>query len=97
MHFAADELPPIFREWRRLIEPQGALLLGFHVGGEVVHRDDLWGQPVSLDFRFHRPVAVVRALESAGFAVTESCERAPYREVEHPSRRCYVFATPAGE
>jgi hypothetical protein len=29
----------------------------------------------------------------AGFAVSELVEREPYPGAEHPSRRCYLFAT----
>lgn len=53
---------------------------------------DLFGAAVSLDFRFHRPAAIVDALESNGFAVIERSEREPYDGVEHRSRRCYLLA-----
>jgi hypothetical protein len=68
------------------------MLLAFHVGDYTVHVDDLWGRPVSLDFQFHQPMAVVQALRSAGFVVSESTEREPYARVEYASRRCYLFA-----
>jgi hypothetical protein len=38
------------REFNRVLIPEGLLLLAFHVGSEVVHRDEMWGQAVSLDF-----------------------------------------------
>jgi len=93
VHFAPDELAPVLRECRRALAPGGALLLAFHAGDQVVHLDELFGRPVSLDFHFHQPAAVVRALEAAGLAVTEATEREPYPDVEHQSRRCYLFAT----
>jgi hypothetical protein len=34
-------------------------------------------------------------LRSAGFDVREVIERDPYPEVEHPSRRAYIFARKA--
>jgi len=93
VHFTASELDVVFRECRRLLTRQGMMLLAFHSGNQVVHVDDLWGQPVSLDFRFHEPRDVVSALEAARFVVIESAERAPYEGVEYPSRRCYLLAT----
>jgi SAM-dependent methyltransferase len=93
VHFAADELEPVFREVHRVMVPAGPMLLAFHIGQEVVHVDDLYGQQVSLDFHFHSRQAVTSAIESAGFAVTESTEREPYEGAEYPSRRCYLFAT----
>jgi len=92
VHFQPDELGPVFREMRRVLSPGGLALLAFHVGEEVVHLDDLFGAPVSLDFRFHVPERVIEALESAGFTVMERTDRQPYEGAEHPSRRCYLLA-----
>ena len=92
VHFQPDELGPAFREMRRVLSPGGLALLAFHVGEEVVHLDDLFGAPVSLDFRFHVPEKVIEALESARFTVMERTERQPYEGAEYPSRRCYILA-----
>ncbi|MBA2707878.1 MAG: class I SAM-dependent methyltransferase [Gemmatimonadaceae bacterium] len=93
VHFDASELPAIFRECRRVLLPKGLMLLAFHIGDQEVHVDDLFGRPVDLDFRFHQPGNVIRALRAEGFVVTESAEREPYEAVEYPSRRCYLLAT----
>lgn len=92
IHFDAAELPSIFREMRRVLAPDGLALVAFHLGTEIVHRDDLFGVPVSLDFRFHERATVVAALRDAGFAVIEEVEREPYAGPEFPSRRCYLLA-----
>jgi len=92
VHFQPDELGPVFREMRRVLSPGGLALLAFHIGEEVVHLDDLFGAPVSLDFRFHVPERVIEALESAGFTVMERIDRQPYEGAEYPSRRCYLLA-----
>jgi hypothetical protein len=52
----------------------------------------LWGQEVSLDFRFLLPARISAQLREAGFRVLESVEREPYEGAEHPSRRCYLLA-----
>jgi ubiquinone/menaquinone biosynthesis C-methylase UbiE len=95
VHFKPGELGPVLREMRRVLSPGGLALLSFHVGEEVVHVDDLFGAPVSLDFRFHVPERVIEALESAGFTVMERIERQPYEGAEYPSRRCYLLAKAA--
>ena len=92
VHFKPDELGPVFREMRRVLSAGGLALLAFHIGEEVVHLDDLFGTPVSLDFRFHVPERVIEALESARFTVMERTERQPYEGAEYPSRRCYLLA-----
>ena len=93
VHFETGELASVFRELRRVLVSQGMLLLAFHVGEETVHVHDMWGQPVSLEFRFHPRQAVVRALSAMGFRLIECVERDPYPDVEYPSRRCYITAT----
>ena len=92
IHIAAHEMVPTLRELRRVLAPRGLLLVGFHVGEETVHRDELWGHAVSLDFRFLRPGRMVADLAAAGFVVLEHVEREPYPDVEHASRRCYLLA-----
>jgi hypothetical protein len=66
--------------------------LAFHVGGQTIHLDEWWGQPVSVDFHFFRSEEMADFLRQAGFAIEEIIERDPYPEVEHPSRRSYLFA-----
>jgi SAM-dependent methyltransferase len=91
VHFDSGELLGLFREIRRVLEPGGIALLAFHVGDGVIHKDDLFGAPVNLDFLFHRTPQVMDALVTAGLAVTEQIERTPY-EQEYPSRRSYLLA-----
>lgn len=92
VHFASDELDAVFQETRRVLRPGGLALLSFHIGDQVVHLDELFGAPVSLDFRFHVPGVVIEALRGAQLPVIEHVEREPYPEVEYPSRRCYLLA-----
>ena len=92
VHFDLTELPPVFREARRVLVPGGLALVSFHAGEQIVHRDELFGAQVSLDFRCHAPDSVVEALRSASLAVIEQLHREPYEGVEYPSRRCYLVA-----
>jgi SAM-dependent methyltransferase len=93
VHIAPEALPLAFREMHRVLRPGGRLLLAFHVGNDVLHPDDLWGIPVSLDWIFFPIDAVLSALQVAGFTVDGVVEREPYEGVEHASRRAYVKAT----
>jgi SAM-dependent methyltransferase len=92
VHFEAAALPAVARELRRVLAPGGLALVAFHAGEQVVHLDELFGAPVSLDFRFHAPAGITAALEGAGLPVIEHVEREPYAGAEHPSRRCYLLA-----
>ncbi len=81
------------RELRRVLRPNGVLLLTFHIGQEIVHLDELLGKKVSLDFFFFETGEVKDYLKAAGFELEEAIERDPYPEdVEYQSRRAYIFA-----
>lgn len=95
IHLAEKELLPAFVEWWRVLRPSGAALVAFHLGDRVVHLDSWWEQPVELDFRFLPLGRVVAALEAAQFTIQAVLKRAPYPQVEHPSRRGYVLARKA--
>jgi SAM-dependent methyltransferase len=92
IHVPRSHVSVALAEMSRVLRPGGLLLLAFHVGDETVHLNQWWGQPVTLDFHFFRPDAMAASLNSAGFEVEDLIEREPYPDVEHPSRRCYIFA-----
>lgn len=92
VHLSREEVPRAFAEMKRVLRPGGLLLLAFHVGEETVHRDELWGREVNLDFRFFLAEDVEAALRAAGFEIEEVHVREPYPDVEHPSRRAYILA-----
>lgn len=87
-----DALPTAFRELHRVLQPDGLLLLAFHIGSEARHLTEFLDRPVDLDFYFFQPEGIRSMLEEAGFAIDEIVERDPYPEVEHPTRRAYIFA-----
>jgi SAM-dependent methyltransferase len=93
IHVARGEVVDALREMGRALRPGGRLLLAFHVGSEVRHVEDLWGEAVALDFVFFEVGEMRGYLEAAGFEVDEIVEREPYPEVEVQTRRAYILAT----
>ncbi len=92
IHIPRTEIAVALAEMKRVLRPGGLLLLAFHVGDETLHLDEWWGQRVSVDFHFFRPEEMAHSLRVAGFEIQETVEREPYPNVEHQSRRCYIFA-----
>jgi SAM-dependent methyltransferase len=92
VHFRREELAGVFREMKRVLAPGGALLLSFHIGSEVVHRDEWWGHAVDVDFLFFQTAEVEAALEESGLNIERVLERDPYPEIEYQSRRAYIVA-----
>lgn len=92
IHVPPADRPRALREIWRALRRGGVLLLAFHVGEQTVHLDEWWGEPVSLDFFFLQPDLIAAELRAAGFVVEEVAEREPYPEVEHASRRAYIWA-----
>ncbi len=92
VHFEPAELVVVFREFFRVLRQGGVVLLSFHVGTERVKREELFGEPVDLEFVFFERETVERALEEAGLIVEARLERTAYVPVEHPSLRGYLLA-----
>ena len=91
IHIPRSEVVNTLREFRRVLQPGGLLLLAFHIGDETLHFDDWWEQKVNVDFFHFQPEQIARDLQTAGFEIEEIIEREPYPEVERQSRRAYIF------
>jgi SAM-dependent methyltransferase len=91
VHLTPADLPAAFAELRRVLRPEGVALIAFHVGRHVVHIEDMWGVPVSLDFHFHAPDAVRGLLEAGGLDVEWDLRRQPSAG-EVQTERCYLLA-----
>lgn len=92
IHIPRSEVVRALREMKRALRPEGWLLLAFHIGDDTLHLEEWWGQKVSVDFFFFRPNEMAEHLTSVGFEIEEMIEREPYPDVEHQSRRAYIFA-----
>jgi SAM-dependent methyltransferase len=92
IHISRSDMLRALEELRRVLRPNGLLLLAFHIGDDAIHLDEWWGQSVSVDFFYFRTDEVTECLRIAGFEIEEIIERDPYPDVEHQSRRAYVFA-----
>jgi SAM-dependent methyltransferase len=92
IHVSRHQQIAMFATWRRALRLGGYALVSFHIGEEDRHLDELFGQPVSLDFLFFTGDEVIARLTAAGFALVERHERDPYPEVEVATRRGYLLA-----
>ena len=92
LHVPHGEVMGALQELKRILRPNGVLLLTFHIGSEIRHVEELWGEAVTLDFIFFEREEMKGYLQSAGFQLVEVIERDPYPEVEVQTRRAYIFA-----
>ena len=92
IHIPREQMVRAMTELKRVLRPGGALLATFHIGQQIVHLDEWWDRPVSLDFIFLERPEMKAFLQEAGFELEEAIERDPYPDVEHQSRRAYLFA-----
>jgi SAM-dependent methyltransferase len=93
IHVPRASVVDALRELKRVLRRGGVLLLTFHIGQETVHKDEWWGEEVSVDFHFYESREMKAHLIKAGFELEEVIERDPYPpDVEYQSRRSYIFA-----
>jgi SAM-dependent methyltransferase len=97
IHFDDEQLATAFSEIARVLVDGGLVALAFHIGDEIVHREQWWDMPVVLDARFLPVDLITMLLDSAGLEIVSSEERGPYApEVEYQSRRAYIVARRSG-
>jgi ubiquinone/menaquinone biosynthesis C-methylase UbiE len=92
IHFDNNQVARAFAEMARVLKPGGLVLLGVHVGREVVHVNELWGIPVDFDAAYFDLHGLAGSLEIHGFKIIETIQRKPHSEVEHQSIRGYIWA-----
>ena len=70
IHVPDDDVPGVFQEFRRVLRPQGLLLVGFHVGDETHHTSEGYtGRPINVDSHHRRPSTMMGWLRDAGFTI----------------------------
>jgi SAM-dependent methyltransferase len=78
-------------ELRRVLRPDGALLVAVHAGQGHQHFDDYKGLPVDVDLHLHAAERLSAQAERAGF-VLEAVEQRPPYPFEHATERLYLTA-----
>lgn len=96
LHIPREQVVDALREMKRVLRPNGLLLVAFHRGHETVHADELFEVPVTLDFLFFEAAEMEGYMQAAGFEMVEVVERPPYPDVEYQSQRVYLFGRKPG-
>ena len=96
IHIVRDQVTRALQEMNRVLQPGGLLLISFHGGEGMVHRDEWYDKPISIDVTLFGSDEMSGYLESAGFEDVAIVEREPY-EFEYPTRRVYASAKKPGQ
>ena len=91
VHFDHEQIKTVFKEVKRVLKEDGQFLFSFHIGEDVVHLDDFLEQKVNIDFYFFDTEKIIDLVTGTGFEIIDVVERQPYKDVEYPSKRAYVW------
>ena len=94
IHIERDQVTRALQEMNRVLQPGGLLLISFHGGEGMLHRDEWYDKPISIDVTLFGSDEMSGYLESAGFEDVAIVEREPY-EFEYPTPRVYASAKKA--
>ena len=92
IHVPRHSVVQALTEFKRVLRPNGVVLITHHIGEQNVHRDEWFGKEVSLDFLFFETNEMKDYVNRSGLTLEEVIERDPYSDFEYPSRRAYIFA-----
>jgi SAM-dependent methyltransferase len=82
IHVPDDAVPGVFEQFRRVLRPQGLLLVGFHVGDETQHTSEGYtGSPINVDSHHRRPSKITAWLRDAGFTTEAELVIGPDEDV----------------
>ncbi len=90
VHLASSELAQTMTALTRVLRRGGTLAIAAHVGNEIRHPGELWGEPTELDFVEHDPEALIAAASAAGLVDLEWYVRSPLPQ-EAQTRRLYLL------
>jgi SAM-dependent methyltransferase len=97
VHTPITELPPLFREFHRVLVPGGLLALAYKVGNESVHLSHAYGHPLDLDVHRFPPDVVAELLTDAGFVESARLVReADGPDTTAATPQAYVLARKPG-
>ena len=92
IHVPDTYLPRAFAEFRRVLAPDGVVLLAFQVGDEPRVLTDFDGEAVNLTFIRRRPEAVAELLSGSGFRVYAELVRQPDDDGAESTPQAYLIA-----
>ena len=75
IHIPRSEVVAVLRDFRRTLRAGGRLLVSFHIGEEIRHSEEWWGEPVNLDFIFFTTAEMAGYLDAAGFSLLETIDK----------------------
>jgi ubiquinone/menaquinone biosynthesis C-methylase UbiE len=92
IHIPREEVSYVLTEFRRVLAPDGRLLLAMHGGTGTVARSEFMGEQVPFAATLFQRDELAELIRVSGFQLTLSTVRPPY-QFEYQTPRLYLGAT----
>ncbi len=91
VHFDYKQIETAFREVKKILIDGGEFLFSLHIGDYTVHLEDFLEEQVNIDFYAFETEKIKKIIEEVGFEIIDIIERNPYKDIEYPSKRAYIW------
>lgn len=90
IHIPRHDVVAVLKEFCRVLQAQGGLLLAVHGGTGEVRSEEFQGHRVPFEATLFELEELQSLIDEAGFTTRRAIERPPY-EFEHQTQRIYVW------
>ncbi len=90
VNFDYEQVKKVLQEVKRILINDGELLLGFHLGNEIIELNNFLDKEVNIKFQLFEMDKLIEIIQQEGYKIIDILKRHPYKQ-EHQTERGYIW------